>query len=122
MAYKYDGEDMLIEGEATIEAEEETTTPEEREYYDLPISPNKRRRVWSVISLFAGILSVLLCSVYYVGLAFALVAIVGAVISRKTLGYFDGISVGGLLVGIVGVVFGAFSLAIDVSGVLDGLK
>lgn len=117
-------DEALLEGTVTEEITEEEKKPpkEEQEYYDLPDSPDARRRGWSVISLFAAVLSVLLCPFYYVSLVFAAVAIVGAVISRRTLGYFDGLSVAGLLVGLVGAVFGVFSLIIDVTGVLDALK
>lgn len=127
MAYRYnDGEENLIEGapaeEVTEAAPKEKSPLDDNEYYELPDSPEKRNRLWSVISLAASILSVVLCPFYYVSLVFAAIAIVGAVISRRTLGYFDGLSVAGLLLGLVGVVFGSFSLIIDVSGVLDALK
>ncbi len=126
MSDDYRDEGLLPDvAEEEIITEEETKTAEskrEEEYYELPDSPDARRRGWSVISLFSGILAVLLCSVYYLGLVFAAVSIVAAVVSRKKLGYFDGLSLAGLLVGIVGCVFCSFSLIVDVTGVLDALK
>ena len=95
---------------------------DEVEYYELPDSPDARRRGWSVISLFSGILAVLLCSVYYVGIPFAILSVVASLVSRRKLGYFDGLSLSGLLVGIVGCVFCSFALVVDVTGVLDALK
>lgn len=126
MAYDYKEEGLLPDvTEADVITEEEKKAAEEKkeeEYYDLPDSPDARRRGWSVISMFSGILSVILCSVYYVALVFAVISIITALVSRRKLGYFDGLSLAGLLVGIVGCVFGVFSLIVDVTGVLDALK
>ena len=126
MTDDYREESLLPDvAEDDIITEEEKKSTEERkeeEYYELPDSPDARRRGWSVISLFSGILAVLLCSVYYLGLIFAAVSIASAIVSRRKLGYFDGMSLAGLLVGIVGCVFGAFALIVDVTGVLDALK
>ncbi len=122
--YREEGLLPDVAEEEIITEEEKKATEERKEeqYYELPDSPDARRRGWSVISLFSGILAVLLCSVYYVGLIFAAVSIVAALVSRKKLGYFDGLSLAGLLVGIVGCVFGTFALVVDVTGVLDALK
>lgn len=126
MAYDYKEEGLLPDvTEADVITEEEKKAAEEKkeeEYYDLPDSPDARRRGWSVISMFSGILSVILCSVYYVALVFAVISIITALVSRRKLGYFDGLSLAGLLVGIVGCVFGVFSLIVDVTGVFDALK
>ena len=132
MTYRYSDDDERLLDAAT--EEEVTDTPadeediverdplDETEYYDLPSAPEKRSRLWSVISLGCAILSVLLCAVYFVSLPFAIAAIVFAVISRRTLGYFDGLSVAGLILGVVGIVFSSFALVVDVTGVLDALK
>lgn len=126
MSFDYKDDGLLPDvPEEEIITEEEKKTAEEKkeeEYYELPDSPDARRRGWSVISLFSGILAVLLCSVYYVGILFAVVSIASALVSRRRLGYFDGLSLAGLLVGIVGCVFGGFALVVDVTGVLDALK
>ncbi len=73
-------------------------------------------RALSVVSLVTGILSVLCCCLGWTGLIFGAVAIVTAILSRKKLDYFDGMSIAGLILGIFGFVFGgvlvAFSLAV----------
>lgn len=108
--------------EELVTVEDKTATPavDEVEYYELPDSPEARRRGWSVISFFAGILSVLLCPIYVLGFAFAVLSVVGALISRKKLGYFDTLALAGMLIGIVGSVFCIFSLAVDITGIFDG--
>ena len=108
--------------EELVTFEDKTATPavEEVEYYELPDSPEARRRGWSVISFFAGILSVLLCPIYVLGFAFAVLSVVGALISRKKLGYFDTLALAGMLIGIVGSVFCIFSLVVDITGIFDG--
>ena len=61
---------------------------------------------WSVASMVCGIISVVCCCTGYAGLVLGLLAIVFAVISRKNLGYFDGMAIAGLVLGIIGLVFG----------------
>ena len=123
MPYEYDEKTPLVEGE--LEYEDITEKKEggvDEEHYELPASLKARTRVWSVISITLGILSVLLCPFYYVSLVLAVAAAVTAVVSQKLLGYFDRLALVGLITGIIGVVFGAFSLIVDVTGVLDALK
>ena len=109
--------------EEIVTVEEKSVTPvaDEVEYYDLPDSPEARRRGWSVISFFSGIMSVLLCPIYIAGFAFAVMSIVGAIVSRKKLGFFDTLALVGMLIGIVGTVFCAFSLVVNLTGIFDGI-
>lgn len=60
---------------------------------------------FSVASLVVGIISVVCCCFGWTFIM-GILAIVFAVISRKNLGYFDGLSIAGLILGIFGVVFG----------------
>ncbi len=78
---------------------------DEEEYYDLPQAIRKRTRLWSVIAFAAAIIAILLCHFYYVGFVFVIAAIVFAIISRRTLGYFDNMTVFGIIGGAVGIVF-----------------
>lgn len=61
---------------------------------------------WSVASLVLGIISVVCCCFGYASLILGVLAIVFSVLSRKSLGYFDGLSIAGLILGIFGLVFG----------------
>ncbi len=122
MPYEYDERTPLIEGGTEYEeVEEKKDEVRDEEYYELPTSLKARTRVWSVVSVLLGIISVLLCPFYYVSLPIAVAAIITAVVSQRLLGYFDGLAVGGLIIGIVGAVFGVFSLVINLTGVLDAL-
>ena len=72
---------------------------------------------WSVVSLVAGIISVVCCCLGITGIIFGAVAIVAAILSRRVLGYFDGLSIAGLVLGIFGIVFGlAIVIAISSLG------
>ncbi len=53
-----------------------------------------------------GILSVICCYFVYTSLIFGLFAIVFAAISRRNLGYFDGMCIAALVTGIIGFVLG----------------
>ena len=70
---------------------------------------------WSITSLVLGILSVVCCCLGWAGAIFAIGAIVFAVVARKTLGYFDGLAIAGLVLGIFGAVF---SISIIISTML----
>ncbi len=84
------------------------------------VENKQKSRVWSVVSLITGILAVICCCVGWTGLVFGAVAIATAVVSRVTLGYFDGLSIAGLILGIFGFVFGfviiIFSYVLEESG------
>ena len=81
---------------------------EVRERYDEIFDATKPKTVgFSVASMVLGILSVICCCMGWSGLILGALAIVFSIVSRKVLGYFDGMSIAGLIVGIFGVCFGA---------------
>ncbi|MBE6644469.1 MAG: hypothetical protein E7612_03710 [Ruminococcaceae bacterium] len=61
---------------------------------------------WSVASLVMGAVSLFTCSFGWASIIFGALAIVFAVASRRILGYFDGKSIFGLILGLFGTVFG----------------
>ena len=61
---------------------------------------------WSVASLVMGAVSLFTCSFGWASIIFGALAIIFAVTSRRILGYFDGKSIFGLILGIFGTVFG----------------
>lgn len=65
---------------------------------------------WSVASLVLGIASIFTCTFGYAGIILGVLAVVFAIVSRKILGYFDAKSIGGLILGIFGAVFGVSML------------
>lgn len=92
----------------------EQGTGEEKGYaYKTVMDGVPRSRGWSVASLVIGILSVLCCCITYGGLIMGVLAIVFAVISRRNLGYFDGMAIAGLVLGIIGTVFGVMTVAFE---------
>ena len=103
---------LLSDGSENAEEIEEYTEPEvaentaSEEYYELPKELKSRSLIWSVISFVCGVLSLALCPLYYISLVFAAGSIVTSLISRKNLGFFDKYAVFGLILGIMGVVFG----------------
>ncbi len=65
-----------------------------------------KKRTWSVISFVSSLASIVFCSlVPVVGIILGLFAIGSAIFSRKNIGYFDGFSLAGLMIGIFGAVF-----------------
>ena len=79
------------------------------EYYALPEAIKSRSLLWSVISFVLGVLSIALCPLYYVSLVFAVGSVVTSMISRKNLGFFEKYAIFGLILGIMGIVFGISS-------------
>ncbi len=78
------------------------------DYLFRTVNPNGRRKTygWSVASLVCGILSVICCCVGYGAVVLGVLAIVFSIISRKNLGYFDGMAIAGLVLGIIGFFLG----------------
>lgn len=112
-----DYEDRLLSDGTEKEEELEPEVAEDEsseEYYALPLALKSRSLIWSAISFVAGVLSLAICTFYYVSLVFAVVSIVSSLISRKNLGFFERYSIIGLILGIMGIVFG-ISSAIAIS-------
>ena len=118
----YDENDsrLIADGsENTEEITDKTETPVStqvvsEEYYALPEAIKSRSLLWSVISFVLGVLSIALCPLYYVSLVFAIGSVVTSMISRKNLGFFEKYAIFGLILGIMGIVFG-ISSAIAIS-------
>jgi hypothetical protein len=78
------------------------------DFYEIFSNGGKPKTLgWSVASMVTGILSVLCCCLGWTGLVFGAAAVILSIVSRKSLGYFDGMSIAGLVMGIFGFVFGA---------------
>ena len=108
-----DGSENTEETTAKTETEISTQIVSE-EYYALPEAIKSRSLLWSVISFVLGVLSIALCPLYYVSLVFAIGSVVTSMISRKNLGFFEKYAIFGLILGIMGIVFG-ISSAIAIS-------
>ena len=92
-----------------------TTQDDGKERYDELFDRNKKKtRIYSVISLIIGIGSVLLGIMGFAAILFGALAITFALVSRKSIKYFDGFSIAGLILGIFGAVFGAISVVIEI--------
>ncbi len=72
-------------------------------------------RGFSVASLVLGIISIVCCCAWYVGLILGILAIVFSVVSRKKNGYFDGLAIAGLVLGIFGTVICALLMMVILS-------
>ena len=93
---------------------EATSSYEKKEEvrYDEVFNKNKPKTLaFSIVSLVTGILSIICCCGIWVSLPLGIVAIVFAAVSRKTLGYFDGMAIAGLILGIFGTVIGIMVIA-----------
>lgn len=82
----------------------------------------KKTMAYSVASLLLSLMSLVCCCTGAVSMLFGILAIVFAVVSRRHLGYFDTMALIGLVVGIVGTVFGAFVFVLDLLSATDGFE
>ncbi len=82
-----------------------------------------RTMIYSILSLVLGIAScVLCCCGGWVSAGVGALGIVFSIVARRHLGYFDGMSVAGLVLGICGTLFGVAAVVLGYvidSGVLD---
>ena len=85
---------------------------DDAEYAYRTVMRNGRRKTmgWSVAALISGVLAILCCCLGYTGIVFGAVAVALSIFSRKKLGYFDGMAIAGLILGIFGFVFGVAML------------
>lgn len=91
-----------------------TQNEEQNEYvYKSVMDGKAKSRVWSVASLIVACVSVLCCCAPWCAVVFGVFGIVFAIISRNSIGYFDGLAIAGLIVGIFGVVFGVGGFVLD---------
>ena len=74
------------------------------------INARQNSRLFSLISVVFSGLSILLSVFPWIALILGCLGIVFAVISRKNIGYFDNLSLAGLIIGIFGTVFAAMGL------------
>lgn len=88
----------------------ESDKVEEEYVYKTVMRSKENSRSFSLVSLVLSVLSLLFSPISYVGLILGGLAIGFACYSRKNLGYFDGYSLAGLIIGIFGVVFSFLSL------------
>ncbi len=92
---------------------------DDNDYLFKMVTNNGRRKTygWSVASMVSGILALICCCFGYTGVVFGALAIIFSVISRKNLGYFDGMAIAGLVTGIIGFILGAaliiFAYSVD---------
>ena len=75
--------------------------------YQTVMEMKSRNRGFAVASFILGIVSIVCCCSYYIALGSAVLAIVFAIVSRARMGYFDGLAITGLILGIIGAVFTA---------------
>lgn len=95
--------------EKNTEFEEKDINKEKKEEkfaYKSIFEESKNSRIWSVASIIAGVFSVIFCFLPVLGIIFALFSVALSVVSRRVLGYFDGLAIAGLVIGIFGLVFG----------------
>lgn len=81
--------------------------------YKAVIEPKSRSKAWSVAALIVSIASVMCCCFGWFGFVAGVLGIIFAVVSRKTLGYFDGLSVTSIIISIFGVVFSVLILYVS---------
>ncbi len=74
------------------------------------IVPKSRSKAWSVAAFVVSILSITCCCLGWFGAVCGVLGVVFAVISRRSLGYFDGLSIAAIIVSIFGVAFSALIL------------
>lgn len=72
-----------------------------------------RNRGFAIASMVLGIFSILCCCFNYVALIIAALSIIFAVVSRVRMGYFDGMAIAGLVLGIIGLVFAVAVTLVD---------
>ncbi len=95
------GSDFREYKEAGGEPKENRYTYEAIKHDDKP-----KTRAYSIVSLILGIVSIFCCCSGFMPIICGILAIVFASIAKSHLGYFDGLALAGLILGIFGLLFG----------------
>ena len=104
--------DAVLAPDSYYAEKEDTGLGEEERYYEVIEGSKPKTRGFSVASLSLGIISILFSFIGWIGFIVGIAAIAFSVISRIKLGYFDNMSIAGLILGIFGAVFGAFYIIV----------
>ncbi len=88
----------------------ENNNNEEKYAYKNVMGTSQNSRAFSVASLILSILSIICSFLPVLGIILGVLAISFAIFSRRNLGYFDGFSLAGLILGIIGAVFSVAAL------------
>lgn len=76
--------------------------------YTYTVLTRPKSRVWSVLAIMSSMIGLFCCcSTGYIGLGLGILGIIFAIISRKSLGYFDTTSIFAIIFGIFGIVISA---------------
>lgn len=73
--------------------------------YKTVIKNKQNRRTWSVVSIVLAVLSILLLYFPIVSLILGALSVGAGAVSRINLGYFDKLTLAGIIIGIFGIVF-----------------
>ena len=82
----------------------EDFSPEDYAYKTVMRNGRHKTYGWSLVSLILGIAGVACSSFGWAGMVFAALAVVFSLIAKRNLGYFNGMAVAGLVLGIFGFV------------------
>lgn len=89
------------------------------ECYPLPADHNARTYLWGVVSLVLAIAALPLCIFLpWCGALISALAIAAGALSRFKLGFFTGLSLSGMIIGIIGAVSGILLTAAELIGMI----
>ncbi len=77
------------------------------------VKNKEKNRIFSVISILLATLSLVLCFLPVFGMILSIISVAFTIISRRVLGYFEGLAIAGLVIGVFGLVFCICSLCFD---------
>ena len=93
--------------------DKEEVKEDEGYLYKTVMDGKEKSRVFSVASIAMAAASLFCCVFPYPAILLGALAIVFALFSRRNIGYFDGLALVGLIIGIAGIVFGACGFALS---------
>ena len=96
---------MSNEFNEEVQDTNESVDSEQKYAFKNVIKKNPNKRTWSVVSIVLACLSLVSVILSPLSIILGILAIGAAILSRVNLGYFDKLSLAGLIVAIFGVVF-----------------
>ena len=96
---------MSNEFNEEVQDTNESVEAEQKYAFKNVIKKNPNKRTWSVVSIVLACLSLVSVILPPISIILGILAIGAAILSRVNLGYFDKLSLAGLIISIFGVVF-----------------
>lgn len=119
--YRENSNNFSEEEYREVDIAEEDKLDSSSEVYDLPEGRGARNLIWAVMSVVFGVGAIVSSPLYIMSLVLSVLSLGAVAYSRYRMGFFTRMALSGMILGVIGAVFGLFSAIVDISGIFNRL-